>query len=95
MTTEVTDATATQPGAPPPPFDRELAPVVEMLVSLRAPDAYRRDNITEMRQPVPGASTTRHWIARNRLEGDSPRVMVDLHYRFVIDGDRISELVFA
>ena len=37
MTTEVTDAPATQPGAPPPPFDRELAPVVETLVSLRAP----------------------------------------------------------
>ena len=62
MTTEVTDATATQPGAQPPPFDRELAPVVVVSVSLRAPDAYRPDNITEMRQPVPGASTTRHWM---------------------------------
>ena len=28
--------------------------MVEMFVSLRAPDAYRPDNITEMRQPVPG-----------------------------------------
>jgi hypothetical protein len=28
-----------------------------MLVSLRPPDAYRPDNIIEMRQPVPGVET--------------------------------------
>jgi hypothetical protein len=43
----------------------------------------------------PALGGTQHWIARNRLEGDSPRVMVDLHYRFTIDVDRTSELVFA
>ncbi|GAA5150070.1 alpha/beta hydrolase [Nocardioides marinquilinus] len=42
------------PTAPPPPFDPELAPVVEVLMSLRAADAYRADNIAEMREPVPG-----------------------------------------
>lgn len=39
---------------PAPPFDPELAPVLEMLVSIQPPDAYRSDNITEMRRPVPG-----------------------------------------
>ena len=39
---------------PPPPFDPELAPVVEMLTSVRAPDAYRPDTIVELRKPVPG-----------------------------------------
>ncbi|MEI5674364.1 MULTISPECIES: alpha/beta hydrolase [unclassified Nocardioides] len=38
----------------PPPFDPDLAPVVEALASLRAPDAYRPDTIVEMREPVPG-----------------------------------------
>ncbi|MFG1920656.1 hypothetical protein [Cryptosporangium sp. NPDC048952] len=42
------------PVGPPPPFDPELAPVVEMLGSVRAPDAYRPDNIAEMRASVPG-----------------------------------------
>lgn len=46
--------TTTTTVGPPPPFDPELAPLVEALVRLRAPDAYRPDNITEMRQPVPG-----------------------------------------
>ena len=54
MTTDAPDAPASRSEAPAPPFDPELAPVVEMLVSLRAPDAYRPDNIVEMRQPVPG-----------------------------------------
>ena len=54
MTTEAIGVPKTQPEAPPPPFDRELAPVVEMLVSLRAPNAYRPDDITEMRRLVPG-----------------------------------------
>ena len=39
MTTEITDAPGDSARAPLPPFDRELAPVVEMFVSLRAPDA--------------------------------------------------------
>ncbi|WP_205474811.1 alpha/beta hydrolase [Nocardioides sp. SYSU D00038] len=54
MTSEGPEASPTGLDAPPPPFDPELAPVVEVLASLRAPDAYRPDNIAEMRQPVPG-----------------------------------------
>lgn len=54
MTTERTDAATIRLAAPPPPFDPELAPVIEVLTSLRAPDAYRPDNIAEMRRPVPG-----------------------------------------
>jgi acetyl esterase/lipase len=57
MASQATDAPSPQPMGPPPPFDSELAPVVEMLVSLRPPDAYRPDNIIEMRQPVPGVET--------------------------------------
>ncbi|GLY38140.1 hypothetical protein Amsp01_041640 [Amycolatopsis sp. NBRC 101858] len=57
MTTHVTDRSSAQPVGPPPPFDPELAPVVEMLTSLRPPDAYRSDNIGEMRKPVPGVET--------------------------------------
>lgn len=57
MSSQVADAASTRPVGPPPPFDSELAPVVEMLVSLRPPDAYRRDNIIEMRQPVPSVET--------------------------------------
>ncbi|WP_372662656.1 alpha/beta hydrolase [Amycolatopsis kentuckyensis] len=53
MTTQVT----AQPVGPPPPFDPELAPVVEVLTSVRPPDAYRPDNIVEMRKPVPGVQT--------------------------------------
>ena len=36
-----------------------------------------------------------HWAATNRLEGDFPGGVVDLRYRFVLDGDRIAELVIA
>ena len=54
MTTEGPDASQSRSEALPPPFDPELAPVIEVLASLRAPDAYRADNIAEMRQPVPG-----------------------------------------
>ncbi|MBM2616211.1 alpha/beta hydrolase [Actinoplanes sp. LDG1-06] len=54
MTTHITHPSGAQPVGPPPPFDPELAPVVEMLSSLRAPDAYRPDNIAEMRAPIPG-----------------------------------------
>ena len=46
MTTHVT--------GPPPPFDPELAPVLDVLTSIRPPDAYRPDTIVEMRRPVPG-----------------------------------------
>ena len=53
MTTRVEDRSSTQPVGPPPPFDPELAPVVEVLTGLRPPDAYRPDNIVEMREPVP------------------------------------------
>ncbi|OLR90689.1 alpha/beta hydrolase [Actinokineospora bangkokensis] len=57
MTTHVTDRSGTGPVGPPPPFDPELAPVLEVLTGLRPPDAYRPDNIAEMRAPVPGVQT--------------------------------------
>jgi hypothetical protein len=41
MASRVVDAPSTLLVSPPPPFDSELVPVVEMLVSLRRPDAYR------------------------------------------------------
>ena len=34
-------------------------------------------------------------MAANRLEGDFPGGVVDLDYRFTVDGDRIAELVIA
>ena len=36
-----------------------------------------------------------HWVAVNRLEGDFPGGVVELRYRFGMDGDRIAELVIA
>jgi hypothetical protein len=57
MTTQITERSSARPVGPPPPFDPELAPVVEVLTSLRPPDAYRSDNIVEMREPVPGVET--------------------------------------
>ena len=36
-----------------------------------------------------------HWVATNRLEGDFPGGVVDLRYRFAMDGDLIAELVIA
>jgi hypothetical protein len=36
-----------------------------------------------------------HWIAKNRLEGNFPGGIVNLDFRFAMDGDRISELVIA
>ncbi|BBJ37565.1 hypothetical protein SSPO_002830 [Streptomyces antimycoticus] len=57
MITHITDRSSAQPVGPPPPFDPELAPVIEILTSLRSPDAYRLDNIVEMRKPVPGVET--------------------------------------
>ena len=36
-----------------------------------------------------------HWSATNRLEGDFPGGVVDLRYRFAMDGDLIAELVIA
>ncbi len=35
------------------------------------------------------------WIAVQHLEGDFPGGVVDLRYRFVVDGDAIAELVIA
>lgn len=57
MTTQITDRSSARPVGPPPPFDPELAPVVEILTGMRSPDAYRPDNIVEMRRPVPGVET--------------------------------------
>ncbi|MFE1841142.1 alpha/beta hydrolase [Streptomyces sviceus] len=57
MTTHISDRSSAQPLGPPPPFDPELASVIEVLTSLRSPDAYRLDNIVEMRKPVPGVET--------------------------------------
>ena len=36
-----------------------------------------------------------HWVATHRLEGDFPGGVVDLRYRFAMDGDLIAELVIA
>ena len=36
-----------------------------------------------------------HWVATNRLEGNFPGGVVDLRYRFTMEGDRIAELVIA
>ena len=41
------------------------------------------------------APTTTHWVAVNHLEGDFPGGVVDLRYRFALDGDLIAELVIA
>jgi hypothetical protein len=60
---------------------------------VHARQATDKDTWPETSGPALGG--TQHWIARNRLEGDSPRVLVDLHCRFAIDVDRIRELVFA
>ncbi len=35
------------------------------------------------------------WVVTNRLEGDFPGGVVDLRYRFAMDGDLIAELVIA
>jgi ketosteroid isomerase-like protein len=36
-----------------------------------------------------------HWVATHRLEGDFPGGVVELGYRFAMDGDLIAELVIA
>ena len=36
-----------------------------------------------------------HWVATHRLEGDFPGGVVELRYRFAMDGDRIAQLVIA
>jgi hypothetical protein len=36
-----------------------------------------------------------HWVATNRLEGDFPGGVVDLRYRFAMEGDLVAELVIA
>ncbi|MGY1668624.1 nuclear transport factor 2 family protein [Geodermatophilus sp. SYSU D00696] len=36
-----------------------------------------------------------HWVATNRLEGDFPGGVVELGYRFAMDGELIAELVIA
>jgi len=36
-----------------------------------------------------------HWVVTRRLEGDFPGGVVELAYRFVMDGDRIVELVIG
>ena len=36
-----------------------------------------------------------HWVVTKHLEGDFPGGVVDLHYRFVMVGDSIGELVIA
>jgi ketosteroid isomerase-like protein len=35
------------------------------------------------------------WVATKHLEGDFPGGVVDLRYRFVMDGDSIAEVVIA
>lgn len=36
-----------------------------------------------------------HWVVTQRLEGDFPGGVVELGYRFVLDGDRVAELVIG
>lgn len=36
-----------------------------------------------------------HWVVTTHLEGDFPGGVVDLRYRFTMDGDAIAELVIA
>ncbi|MCZ2860300.1 nuclear transport factor 2 family protein [Blastococcus sp. VKM Ac-2987] len=36
-----------------------------------------------------------HWVATKHLEGDFPGGVVDLRYRFAMDGDLVAELVIA
>ncbi|MGY1842666.1 nuclear transport factor 2 family protein [Modestobacter sp. SYSU DS0875] len=36
-----------------------------------------------------------HWVATKHLEGNFPGGIVDLRYRFAMDGDAIAELVIA
>ena len=36
-----------------------------------------------------------HWVAVKHLEGDFPGGVVDLRYRFGMDGDSIAELIIA
>ncbi|MGY1609992.1 nuclear transport factor 2 family protein [Geodermatophilus sp. SYSU D00700] len=36
-----------------------------------------------------------HWVVTNRLEGDFPGGVVELGYRFAMDGELIAELVIA
>jgi SnoaL-like domain len=35
------------------------------------------------------------WEVRNRLEGNFPGNVVDLRYRFALDGDKITNLIIA
>jgi hypothetical protein len=42
-----------------------------------------------------GRTDDAHWVATNRLEGDFPGSIVDLRYRFAMDGDLIAELVIS
>lgn len=37
----------------------------------------------------------RHWVAINRLEGDFPGGVAELHYRFTLAGDLVDELDIA
>lgn len=76
MTEQVTGRSSARPVGPPPPFDPELAPVLEALTSLRPPDAYRPDNIVEMRAPVPGVETpTDEVLSRGGAYGVEERVV--------------------
>ena len=36
-----------------------------------------------------------HWVATNRLEGDFPGGVAELHYRFTVAGDLVTELLIA
>lgn len=36
-----------------------------------------------------------HWVATHRLEGDFPGGVVELGYRFALEGDLVAELVIA
>src|SRR4029450_13717363 len=57
MTTNTTNGSTAHQVGTPPPFAPELVPIVNMIARVRPPDAYRPDNIQEMRAPVPGVET--------------------------------------
>jgi hypothetical protein len=54
MTTHITDRSSAQRVEPPPPFDPELAPVLEMLTSLRPPTRTVWTTSLRCASPFPG-----------------------------------------
>ena len=68
---------------------RGTAEIRRFLSTAGAESTYTTDLVGAQR--IDGA----HWVATHRLEGDSPGGVVDLRYRFAMDGDLVAELVIA